>query len=120
MLVGCASTVVVKARPGEEFSLHIGESIVIAGEDLRIKFVKMSEDSRCPKDVTCVWEGRVSAVVEITTDGSPQQLKLSQPGLTDEPARETYRGYELTYKVEPYPEKIAIEIAADEYRYFIY
>jgi hypothetical protein len=106
----------VKARLGEEFSLHIGEIIVLTGEDLRIKFVEVSEDSRCPKDVTCIWEGRVIVVVEISKDGSPQQLKLSQPGLTDEPAREIYKGYELTYEVEPYPEKVAMEIAADEYR----
>ena len=112
--VGCSSE--VKARLGEEFSLHIGESSVINGEQLRIKFVEVSEDSRCPKDVTCIWEGRVTAVVEISTDGSSQQLKLSQPGLTDEPSRETYMGYELTYKVEPYPEQAAVQIMADEYR----
>lgn len=66
--------------------------------------------------MTCIWEGRVTAVIEISTDGSSQQLELSQPGLTDAPARETYEGYELTYRVEPYPEKVEMEIAADEYR----
>ena len=101
---------------GEEFSLHIGESLVITGEDLDIKFVEVSEDSRCPKDVTCVWEGRVTAVVEISTGGSSQQLSFSQPGLTDAPARKKHGGYELTYKIEPYPEKAEVEIAADEYR----
>ena len=109
----------VKARMGEEFSLHIGESIVITGEDLDIKFVEVSEDSRCPKDVTCVWEGRVTAVVEISIGGSSQQLNLSQPGQTDAPAREKYGGYELTYKVEPYPEKAEVEITSDEYRLLI-
>lgn len=100
----------------KEFILYIDESVVIAGEDLRMKFVEVSEDSRCPKDVTCIWEGRVTAVIEISTDGSSQQLELSQPGLTDAPARETYEGYEITYRVEPYPEKAEVEIAADEYR----
>lgn len=100
----------------EEFTLYIDENISITGEDLRIKFVEVSEDSRCPKDVTCIWEGRVTAVVEISTDGSSQQLELSQPGLTDAPAREMYEGYELTYRVEPYPEKAEVEIAIDEYR----
>ena len=112
--VGCSGE--VKARLGEEFYLSIGQSIVITGEDLEIKFVEVSEDSRCPKDVTCIWEGRVTAVIEILTDGSSQQLELSQPGLTDAPARETYGEYELTYRVEPYPEKAEVEIAVDEYR----
>jgi len=108
-----------KTRLGEEFSLPVGKSVVITGEDLDIKFVEVSEDSRCPKDVTCVWEGRVTAVVEISTGGSSQQLNLSQPGLTDAPAREKYGGYELTYKVEPYPEKAEVQIAVDEYRLLI-
>lgn len=117
LLSGCAGSVDKnKARLGEEFSLHIGQSVVITGEDLDIKFVEVSEDSRCPKDVTCIWEGRVTAVVEISTDGSSQQLELTQPGLTDAPAREIHKGYELTYRVEPYPENAEVELTADEYR----
>jgi len=105
-----------KARLGEEFSLPIGQSVVITGEDIDMKFVEVSEDSRCPKDVTCVWEGRATAIVEISMDGSSQQLKLSQPGITGAPAREKYGEYEFTYKVEPYPEKAEVEITTDEYR----
>ena len=103
-----------KARLGEEFILPVGQSVVITGEDLGIKFVDISEDSRCPKGATCVWEGRVAALVEISADGSPQQLELTEPGLTDAPARETFKEYEITYKVEPYPE-VGKEISADEY-----
>jgi len=107
-----------RARLGEEFSLSVGQSVVIAGEDLGIKFVEVSEDSRCPKGATCVWEGRVAALVEISADGSSQQLELTEPGLTDAPARETFKEYEITYKVEPYPE-VGKEISADEYRLLI-
>ena len=103
-----------RARLGEEFSLSVGQSVVIVEEDLGIKFVEVSEDSRCPKGATCVWEGRVAALVEISADGSPQQLELTEPGLTDAPARETFKEYEITYKVEPYPE-VGKEISADEY-----
>ena len=115
LLGGCAGTGEVKGRLGEEFSLRIDQSVVITGEDLEIRFVEVSEDSRCPKDVTCVWEGRVSAVVEISANGSLQQLKLTQPGLTEQPTREAYKEYQLTFKVEPYPQE-GKEIAADEYR----
>jgi hypothetical protein len=53
------------------------------------------------KDAICVQEGRATAVVEISMDGSSQQPYLSQPDLTYAPTRQTYGGYELTYKVEP-------------------
>ena len=106
----------VKARLGEEFSLHIGESTKIAVENLGIKFIEVSEDSRCARDITCIWEGRVTAVVELSMNGSFQRLELSQPGLTDAPAREIYEEYELIYRVEPYPEKADVETLADEYQ----
>ncbi|MFC1967639.1 DUF3221 domain-containing protein [Chloroflexota bacterium] len=107
-----------KARLGEEFILPVGQSVVITGEDLGINFVDISEDSRCPKGATCVWECRVVALVEISTDGSTQRLELTQPGLTDALSRETFNKHEITYKVEPYPEAVK-EISADDYRLLI-
>ena len=107
-----------KVSLGEEFSLSLDQSVMITGEDLGIKFVEITEDSRCPKGATCVWEGRVTALVEISTDGSIQQLELTEPGLTSAPARETFEQYEITYKVEPYPE-VGKEISADEYQLLI-
>ncbi len=104
----------VKADLGQEFSLSIGQSAVISGENLEIKFKEVVEDSRCPEGATCVWEGRVSAIVEITENGSPYQMVLIQPGLTDEYAEETYKEYRLTFKVEPYPE-VGTEIVTADY-----
>ena len=115
LLVSCAGTGEVKASLGEELSLSVGQTVVITGEDLEINFIEVPEDSRCARDVKCIWEGRVSCVVEITDNGSSYRMTLIQPGLTDQYARETYKDYQLTFKVEPYPEE-GKEIAADEYR----
>ena len=53
------------ARLGQEFFLHTGESTLIEGEKLHIKFLEVVADSRCPRGVTCVWKGEVSCLVEI-------------------------------------------------------
>lgn len=34
-----------------------------------IKFNKVVSDSRCPKDVTCIWAGEVKVLVEFYEDG---------------------------------------------------
>ncbi|MFC1963543.1 hypothetical protein ACFLVL_02865 [Chloroflexota bacterium] len=118
-LNSCASgTDDAKASLGKEFSLSLGQSVMITGEGLGIKFVEIMEDSRCAEGLSCVWEGRVTALVEISTDGSAQRLELTEPGLTSSPAREMFEGYEITYTVEPYPEA-GKEISADEYRLLI-
>lgn len=100
---------------GEEFSLHIGEMASIKGEDLQVRFLEVTEDSRCPRGVTCIWEGRVSSLVEITYRGSLDSVILTEPGLTSFPPGQSFHEYKLTYHIEPYPQAGA-EIAEDEYQ----
>ena len=111
LTVACGGT---RAKLGQEFSLHVGESASIEGEELIIKFVKVAEDSRCPKGAECVWAGRVTCAVEITYRGVVYEVTLIPPGLTDWPPGESLDKYDITYYVEPYPE-IGKKIAEDEY-----
>ncbi len=101
---------------GEESVLAIGESVRVAGEGLEIAFVAVTEDSRCARDVTCIWEGRVVAAVEVTLDDETQALDLAQPGLTDSPASADFHAYRFSFAVEPYPETAGVAIAEGEYR----
>jgi len=100
---------------GQEFSLRIGESAFIKGEDLSIKFIKVVEDSRCPRGVECVWAGRVVCEVEITYRGSLHTVTLTQPGLTDWPPAESLDKYSIAFQVEPYPD-IDKQILEDDYQ----
>ncbi len=36
-----------------------GETVVLKG--VSIKFLEVLEDSRCPKDVNCIWAGRAQS-----------------------------------------------------------
>lgn len=106
LLLACNQQAEIKAGLGEEFSLSAGQSAAITGENLRIRFIEITEDSRCPQGVTCIWAGRVSCLIEITkTDSSaePERLVLTQMGLTSPPATQAFNGYELAFDVEPYP-----------------
>ena len=85
LLSGCSGRPSeLKASPGQEFSLSIGQSALITGENIQIKFEEIVEDSRCPKDVTCVWAGRVSCIVRLTDGESSDEMVLTEPGLTDQ------------------------------------
>lgn len=100
---------------GDEVILKIGQNAMIRGEDLEVSFIEILEDSRCPRNVTCVWEGQVVAVVELCKDGISQQMELIQPGLSDQTVTAYYEDYALHFTVEPYPEE-GKEISADDYR----
>ncbi len=114
IISGCGSAI-TDVRLYEEFSLAPGQTVTIGTEDLEIRFLEVAEDSRCPIDVTCIWEGRATAIVEIAIGGGPQRLELSEPGLTDAPANIVFQNYRFIYEVEPYP-RVDRQIAPGEYR----
>ena len=116
LLSGCAGSCnEVKARLGEEFSLRIGQTASITKENLEIRFAEVVEDSRCPRNVICVWAGRVSCIVQLTNSDSCYKMVLTEPGLAEQYAKETYKDYQFAFHVEPYPEA-GRNIAEKEYR----
>ena len=100
---------------GDEFQLAIGQRMGLADAPLEIFFKGVTSDSRCARDVTCVWQGEVSADIEIIDSGVSHSMTLMQPGLFDGFSVDSYAGYEMAFKVLPYPEA-AREINKDEYR----
>jgi hypothetical protein len=72
LAVACVSTGPTQAGqevelvPGREFDLAAGRTARIAGAPATVRFDQVTEDSRCPVDVTCVWEG--DAIVRLQVE----------------------------------------------------
>lgn len=54
-----------------DVTLGFGEDRVIEGTVLRMTFAAVLEDSRCPTDVACVWEGNATVEVGIGAGMGP-------------------------------------------------
>lgn len=79
--------------------------------NLGVTFVSVSEDSRCPSDVTCVWEGRVTGKFLLNFDNETKTIDLS-PNSNDQIS---WNGYILHLDgIAPYPSSTK-KIMADEY-----
>lgn len=50
----------------ERVTLRVGATVSVRNNSARVTFVRVSEDSRCPVGVTCVWAG--DAVVHVRVD----------------------------------------------------
>ena len=101
-------------KPGEMVTLAIGQSAQITGEDLEITFAEVVGDSRCPQNVTCIWEGVASSLIRITYKGVSYSIVLDEPGLTEQ-AQDSFFDYTLTFNLQPYP-VAGVEISAEDYR----
>jgi uncharacterized repeat protein (TIGR01451 family) len=100
----------VKFQLDQDFRLAIGETASIDSERLRFRFLEVSEDSRCPLDVDCVWAGQATVVVSLEVDGEDiGELSLTLRGGQDRIApdgtvQSEIGDYAVTLvRLDPYP-----------------
>ena len=61
-------TPTISASMGSEFEIAVGQEAKVQGSAIVIRFGGVTEDSRCPSDVQCVWAG--DAVVRLSLSGA--------------------------------------------------
>ncbi len=83
LLASCSTSPSAPRAVGlaERFTLAPGQTAEVAGTGLRVTFESVSADSRCPADVTCVWEGDAAVIVSVqVTAGARTQDELHTSG----------------------------------------
>ena len=92
----------VGVTAGETFTLARGQSVSVANEDLRLTFRDVKGDSRCPKNVVCVWAGDAAIEVRATSGNETRDVELHT---SQEPRSAEVFGHMLELALlEPYPE----------------
>ncbi len=110
------STQVKVTPPKIGVKLALGETVTIAGTT--IEFVKVLEDSRCPKDVTCVWAGQAKVALEVTSKSGEKNdlVVLFNPGVApSQVLTKTVKGQIVIENLVPYPESTMPPIADRAY-----
>ena len=89
--------------------LEEGKTTRDAASELNIKFIGISQDSRCPTGVECVWQGVALAEIEVMSPVSrPQRITLATMNNKGKNYSQSaiFDGYKITLKeVLPYPSK---------------
>ena len=102
----------INASLDQEFTLPINHTAIINGENLSIRFDKVTTDSRCPKGVVCVWAGEARCITYFSiknVDTTPAAVELVDPGgRINGYSQATWTSNNVTYKInfrlDPYPE----------------
>jgi hypothetical protein len=94
VLAGCATTrgaPPVRAALNEEFRIPAGQTAEV--EELRVRFIRVTEDSRCPINARCIRAGAAKVEVELRArNAAAERVILSTP---DEPKGATYGPYDV-------------------------
>jgi hypothetical protein len=95
-----------KIMLGKNFVLNVGQEVLTADGKLKIKFVSVAEDSRCPKGVNCIWAGNARVMLQVgKPTGPPVKLELNtNPREATDGAGSGYGQYLIKLvEVAPYP-----------------
>ena len=103
-----------QVKIGQEFLVKVGQQIKI-GDDVRVRFVAVPEDSRCPSDVNCVWAGNAVVTVEFTEGQCTTTLRLNTHQSPQTPENPKVGPYRVKLvKLDPYPRSTQ-KISAGDY-----
>jgi hypothetical protein len=98
-LVNIASSPTVKV--GEDFDLAVGQAVLLADTSDHVHFAKVIEDSRCPMNARCIWEGNAKVAVNV---GSLSAMTLELNTSERFKTRDAYLGYDVVLvHLEPTP-----------------
>jgi|SRR6185437_8310892 len=92
------------ARLDQEFKLKAGQQATVKGTKLRIRFIAVENDSRCPSDVTCVWAGNAAVQLQLATGRNSKTVTLNTSKSPSFVGEIEYRGYKVKLvDLSPYP-----------------
>ena len=75
-----------------EVKVQINKEVAVKG-GIKIAFVELVEDSRCPEDVTCVWAGNAKIKIRVTKNGRSKVLELETMKRKEAP---DFAGYQFS------------------------
>jgi hypothetical protein len=102
---------VIQVDVGREFEIAVGQEAKVQGTRVVIRFRGVTNDSRCPSDVQCVWAGNAVAAFGLSGDGAADAALNT----TLDPKSIRYAGYTITLlAMKPVP-KSGSAIPALEY-----
>lgn len=106
-------TAIASASVPETVTLRHGQQKQAAGGEITIKFVSVTEDSRCPKGAQCVWSGNAKVQVKVANRGGGSKMMVMN---TDQgPKGDQYDGLAVYLtSLTPVP-RANVKIAAARY-----
>ena len=101
---------------GSEFTLELGERATLDAVHASVRFLAVSEDSRCPSQVQCVWAGDGAVVLEIAPAEGDAAEDTLHTNPESGPGGVVLAGYALKLlRLDPYPDTPG-EVAPEDYR----
>lgn len=92
---------IVSAQSSQEITARMNRDVKASRSKIKVRLVAV-EDSRCPKDVDCIWAGNAKVTLKLTSSKGKSQTVEINSNLDAKSVK--FEGYEITLgDVSPYP-----------------
>lgn len=94
--------IAAKAQNSRELKLRVGQSKTEARSKIKVKFLAVVEDSRCPEGTNCIWAGNAKIKIQVSKNRmAPKTFELNT-NLAEKTV--VFEGFEIAFKdLVPYP-----------------
>lgn len=117
LVLGCSSVAGGGGETAEgprKVELRVGEETTLPDSKIRIKFLSVDDDSRCPQGVNCIWAGSVGVSLLLAAPGAEgQRVKLNTEV---EPRSVSYKGHNISIESVRPPRVEGQNIRPEDYR----
>ncbi|MBK7933408.1 MAG: hypothetical protein KA956_13550 [Pyrinomonadaceae bacterium] len=87
----------------EYLTVKSGKQGIAKKSKLRIKFISLVEDSRCPEGVNCVWAGNAKIKVKLSNGQTSKEFEFNS---NDGPKGDSFDGWAVYLEeLTPYPKQ---------------
>ena len=101
------------AALGRTFKIKYGQEMTVKGQKLKVKFDSLLDDSRCPTDVKCVWEGDAKILISVRRANAGASNMELHTNAQFTQARKYQRYLIKLVALDPYPRTRAEEKQSD-------
>ena len=102
MIAICGLAIAASAQTVETLTVPLGQQKKAGKSDLRVSFIQLINDSRCPANAKCVWAGSAKIKISVSRPGAAKQTFDLNTGV--DPKTVTAFGYEIKIaELLPYP-----------------
>ncbi len=90
----------------EVFLLPLGKTAKVKEKNVELTFTEVQEDSRCPLNTNCIWEGQVKIRIALKQPDKTTPVVFVRKGQETQPLIQKVDGIEVkVLEITPYPEE---------------
>lgn len=105
-VMACSNSSPTEAEVSSTIFIRFSETVSADGPSLRVRFAELAEESRCPRNVVCIWMGNAKIRLDLVSNGNTATIFLNTVGDAQFPREASAFGYTFRLvDLQPYPEE---------------